>query len=82
MPDVADPVLVGHLSDVVKHRREVVLAKLVEAEVPELSIVDCHRDMLPAVDVSSIVPEPNVVAFFNEAEGKAIPAVVDESLST
>ena len=61
--------LTRHLEDLLDHARDIVLGHLVPREVPEMVVepgVRVEVSVIPAVSVSSVVAQPDVVASVGE----------------
>ena len=68
MADVCEPLLFGEIEHIVEHCWEVVVAHLVEGELPELFPSRIENRVLPAVGVAPKVSHPHVVASVGKYE--------------
>ena len=66
---VEELLLPGHLKNLLHHARDVILSHLVPGEVPEMVVepgVRVEVCVISAVSVSSVVPQPDVIASVGE----------------
>jgi hypothetical protein len=82
--DVRDLVFTSLGSDKVNLSWQIVLSHLIETKVPKLSLVFnwVQSDVLFAVDISSVVSKPDIVACLCDGESWRELLVHDESLRT
>lgn len=62
---VEELLLPRHLQDLLDHARDIILSHLVPGEVPEMVVepgVRVEVSVIPAVSVSSVVAQPDIVA--------------------
>ena len=76
MADVCEPLLFGEIEHIVEHCWEIVVAHLVEGELPELFPSRIENRVLPAVGVAPKVSHPHVVASVGKYEACRLVCVL------